>query len=110
MVGLATYRLSRELRGKNVLLAALSSTDGLSGLLNRRCWEEAAANEFSRCRRIGHPSALMMLDIDHFKTINDRDGHPAGDQVIREAAALLPDTPPPHHTPAPSAGDQLVLV
>jgi diguanylate cyclase len=109
-VGRATYRLSRELRSKNVLLAALSSTDGLSGLLNRRCWEEAAANEFARCRRIGHPSALMMLDIDHFKTINDRDGHPAGDRVIREVAALLRDTLRHHDIPGRYGGDEFGVV
>jgi diguanylate cyclase len=109
-VGLTTYRLSRELRSKNVLLAALSSTDGLSGLLNRRSWEEAVANEFGRCRRIGHSSALMMLDIDHFKAINDRDGHPAGDQVIREVAALLRDTLRHHDIAGRYGGDEFGVV
>ena len=109
-VGLTTYRLSRELRGKNVLLAALSSTDGLSGLLNRRSWEEAVANEFARCRRIGHPSALLMIDIDHFKAVNDRYGHPAGDQVIREVAALLRDTLRHHDIPGRYGGEEFGVV
>jgi len=88
-IGLATYRLARRVRRQNKTLAALSSTDGLSGLLNRSHWEAVVASEFQRCRRIGHPSTLMMIDIDHFKSINDRYGHPVGDEVIRAIAGIL---------------------
>jgi len=91
-VGLATYRLSRSVRDQNRSLAERSRIDGLSGLLNRGHWEELVANEFQRFCRTGHPVSLLMLDIDHFKQINDRHGHPAGDQVIRNVAALVRET------------------
>jgi len=89
VIGLTTYRLARRVRSQNQTLAALSSIDGLSGLLNHSHWEGVVAAEFQRCRRIGHPSSVMMIDIDHFKAINDRHGHPVGDEVIRKVAELL---------------------
>jgi diguanylate cyclase len=92
IVGLATYRLSRSIREQNRSLAERSRIDGLSGLLNRGHWEEVVANEFQRFCRTGHPVSLLMLDIDHFKEINDRHGHPAGDQVIRNVATLVRET------------------
>jgi diguanylate cyclase len=88
-VGVTTYRLSRRVREQNRMLAALSRTDGLSGLLNRIAWEQIAYVEMARCRRSGQPASLLMLDIDHFKSINDQHGHPAGDEVIRSVAAIL---------------------
>jgi len=89
VVGLTTYRLARRLREQNQLLSEESRTDGLSGLLNRRHWEDAVSAEFQRGRRYGRPLALLMLDIDHFKSINDGHGHPAGDEVIRSVAVIL---------------------
>jgi diguanylate cyclase len=89
VVGWTTYRLARRLREQNQILAEMSRTDGLSGLLNRRYWEEAVAAEFERCARTGACASLLMLDIDHFKSINDQYGHPAGDEVIRKVAGIL---------------------
>src|SRR5215471_3334319 len=80
-IGLTAYRLARRVRGQNQTLAALSSIDGLSGLLNRTNWEAVVAAEFQRCRRIGHPSSVVMIDIDHFKAINDQHGHLFGDAL-----------------------------
>lgn len=91
-VGAVSYRLARRVRQQNRLLSEMSRTDSLSGLLNRRSWEDAVSAEFQRCRRGGRPATLLMLDIDHFKSINDRHGHPAGDAVIRSVAAVLRDT------------------
>jgi len=91
-VGMATYRLSRSIRDQNRTLAERSRIDGLSGVLNRGHWEEVVSNEFQRFCRTGHPVSLLMIDIDHFKQINDRHGHPVGDQVIRNVAALLRET------------------
>ncbi len=88
-VGVVTYNLSRRVREQNRQLAKLSRTDGLSTLLNRTAWEETAATEFRRHRRSGRPVSLLMLDIDHFKRINDTFGHLVGDQVIRGIGALL---------------------
>ena len=91
-VGYTAYRLARRVRQQNDLLSTLSSIDGLTHLLNRTHWEQAVATEFQRCRRIGHPSAVMMLDIDHFKEVNDVHGHQAGDAALTAVAAILQDT------------------
>ncbi len=91
-VGIATYRLSRRMSEKNRMLAALSRTDGLSGLLNRISWEQIVYVEMARCRRSGRAASLLMLDIDEFKNINDQYGHPAGDEVIRSVAEIVSRT------------------
>jgi diguanylate cyclase len=89
VVGLTTYRLARRLREQSQLLSEVSRTDGLSGLLNRRYWEDAVAAEFGRCLSTGRRASLLMLDIDHFKSLNDQHGQPVGDEVIRNVAAIL---------------------
>jgi diguanylate cyclase len=88
-VGVVTYRLSRRVREQNRQLGTISRTDGLTGLLNRTYWERSVSAELKRHRRHDSPAALMMLDIDHFKSINDRYGHLTGDEVIQNVAALL---------------------
>jgi len=91
MVALTAHRLGRRVRAQNRLLSDLSRIDGLTQLLNRQAWEEAAMVEVSRSRRSGAPATLLMLDVDHFKAVNDRYGHPAGDAVLRSVARLLRD-------------------
>jgi diguanylate cyclase len=91
IVGFVTYRLSRRVREQNQRLAELGRTDGLSGVPNRAYWEEAVEREFQRHARHGGPACLLMLDIDHFKAINDRYGHTVGDDVIRGVAEVLRD-------------------
>jgi diguanylate cyclase (GGDEF)-like protein len=71
-------QLSREAR-----------TDSLTGLRNRRALEEAAAAELKRAARVASPLAVIIGDVDHFKRINDRHGHDAGDRVIKAVAAHL---------------------
>jgi two-component system cell cycle response regulator len=66
-----------------------ASSDDLTGLSNRRVFEEAIRAELHRCRRRGREMGLLMIDLDHFKTINDRHDHAVGDQVLRETAARL---------------------
>ncbi len=69
-------------------MARMAHTDFLTGLANRRAFVEAAKLELARARRYAAPVSVMMLDIDHFKAINDRFGHEVGDAVLRELAAL----------------------
>lgn len=67
----------------------LSITDPLTGLLNRRYIEERLAEETNRSQRSGEPLTLLMLDVDEFKTYNDRFGHPAGDEALRIVGRIL---------------------
>lgn len=85
---LKVKRLQDELRLKNATLERLSTVDSLTGLRTRRYLNEVLAVEFLRARRYGTPLTVLMTDLDHFKQVNDRYGHPAGDAVLREVAAL----------------------
>jgi diguanylate cyclase (GGDEF)-like protein len=93
---LRTKSLRDELSRKNDELQemlrkveTLSITDPLTGLFNRRRFEEALASEFKKNDRYGSPLSCMMMDIDHFKRVNDTYGHPVGDAVIRDIASLI---------------------
>ena len=81
-----------EIERKNVELERLANHDFLTGCLNRRAFNERATAMFERARTERRPMALLMLDIDHFKSINDRFGHPVGDRVIRGLGTLLLST------------------
>ncbi|WP_290890927.1 diguanylate cyclase [Arenimonas sp.] len=78
-----------ELSEANAQLEVLAMTDGLTGLANRRHFGDQLAREVTRCGEKGKPLALVTMDIDHFKAINDTHGHPAGDAVLRRVALLL---------------------
>lgn len=88
-IGGMTFRLAARLSQQKKAIEDLSHHDGLSGLLNRVYWEQLVRDEFNRCQRLHAPAALIMIDIDHFKLVNDRDGHAAGDTAIRRFAELL---------------------
>jgi diguanylate cyclase (GGDEF)-like protein len=70
-------------------LAREASTDGLTGLANRRSFDERLTAELARARRYGRGLSLVLLDLDHFKRINDTYGHQAGDEVLIRFASLL---------------------
>jgi two-component system cell cycle response regulator len=67
----------------------LAATDALTGLMNRRAFASMMDSELSRCERHGYPLSVLLLDIDHFKQINDRRGHAAGDRVLAAMGDLL---------------------
>lgn len=77
-----------QIQAANAELQRLSRTDGLTGLLNRKTWEQELNDEFKRYQRYGEAATLIMFDIDHFKRVNDGYGHPAGDEVIRQTASI----------------------
>lgn len=76
-------------RGKEIELQRLAHRDSMTGLHNRHALFEQAPREQARCERYGTPLSLVMFDIDHFKSVNDRFGHAAGDEVICETAARV---------------------
>lgn len=77
-----------ELERANEQLKAISLTDGLTRIANRRRFDEKLEDEWKRAQRHGHPVSLLMLDIDHFKRVNDELGHLVGDDCLTEVAAL----------------------
>jgi diguanylate cyclase (GGDEF)-like protein/PAS domain S-box-containing protein len=82
-------KLNAQLREQSELLRAQVFIDGLTGIANRRRFDEALLTEWRSCRRNGRPLALLMIDIDHFKLYNDHYGHQAGDACLQSVAALL---------------------
>lgn len=89
MAAAITFSFSQRLARQKQQWRALSHTDGLTGLPNRRYWEEAVIAQFEQYKRNGRCAALVMADIDHFKAVNDHFGHACGDEVIREVAACI---------------------
>ena len=85
-------RLNDELRQSNAVLSALSMTDDLTGIANRRRFFARLNDDWYRCRRQGMPLSLLLIDVDHFKAFNDHYGHPAGDACLRAVAATLETT------------------
>jgi diguanylate cyclase (GGDEF)-like protein len=92
------------------LLEQESITDHLTGLHNRRYLERRLDEEFQRARRYAQPLAVLMIDIDRFKLINDVHGHPAGDTVLQQVGALCLGTARSTDIVARYGGDELVVV
>ena len=86
---LLSYGNVSELAKEADMLERLACLDGMTGLNNRRHFIALAEMEWSRFKRYGRPLALLMIDIDFFKSINDRYGHDAGDEVIKTVADVL---------------------
>jgi diguanylate cyclase (GGDEF)-like protein len=82
-------RLLSQLEIQAEMLEQLAREDGLTGLNNRRWLDVQLNQEFERARRFQHPFSIAMLDVDHFKSINDRFSHQVGDEVLRQIAKIL---------------------
>jgi len=91
-------------------LVELSSRDPLTGLANRRSFELALAREIDRVARSGEPALLLVLDIDHFKRVNDTWGHGAGDLVIKAVAGVLQECVRPMDLVARIGGEEFAIV
>jgi len=89
MALLELRRKQRELQEAQGELQRLANTDTLTGLMNLRAWQEANALERERLARWGEGHAVIALDLDHFKKVNDTHGHAAGDAVLRAVGGLL---------------------
>jgi two-component system, cell cycle response regulator len=102
--------LQDELREKNAQLEALSVTDVLTGLANRRRLMTRLEEEVQRARRYKTPLAVVMIDIDHFKQVNDTYGHAMGDEVLRNIGAMLKANVRATDLAARYGGEELTLV
>lgn len=83
---MAAQSLVARTRRANESLAELARTDPLTGLVNRRGFEEIVGRELLRTRRTGEPLVIAFVDLDHFKRFNDTHGHAAGDRLLSRAA------------------------
>jgi diguanylate cyclase (GGDEF)-like protein len=88
-VALANARLHAESVRSAIEVQAHTTTDPLTGLANHRAFQERLAHEVTRARRHGRSLSLALIDIDHFRRINEQHGHEAGDRVLAQIAALL---------------------
>jgi len=87
---------SRQLAAANVRLSALSYLDGLTGVANRRRFDEALDEACANANASGAPIALVLIDLDHFKQLNDAQGHQDGDEALRAVAAVLAERTESH--------------
>ena len=103
-------RYHRELEEANDQLRKLAVTDELTGLRNRRSFEERLVMEFSMARRRKRELSVLLIDVDNFKTINDRWGHAAGDEVLRRLGMILRTTVRLPDLPARYGGEEFVVL
>jgi diguanylate cyclase (GGDEF)-like protein len=88
IAGFSINELVRQRERLQVRLGLMARTDALTGLPNRRAWDEALDRELARANRSGSAVCVALLDLDHFKQFNDLNGHPAGDPHLKEAGSL----------------------
>jgi diguanylate cyclase len=91
LVSVTIVRLVRAVRRQATELERLASTDALTGLPNRRLWDDSLPRELARAIRVGTPVAIALLDLDDFKRLNDEHGHHRGDRVLKETAGRWRD-------------------
>lgn len=103
-------RLEQMVKERTEEIEMLSNTDGLTGLWNRRHLEETLKQEFMRASRYGHNLTVMILDLDHFKHVNDTYGHLGGDEVLREAAARVKSSLRHTDFVARYGGEEIVVI
>ena len=107
---LSLQRENLDLTVRNRTLSEVSSRDTLTGLYNRWYVIEKIDSELNRALRHGSPMSLLMLDIDHFKRINDTWGHPAGDEVLRSVGKLLRESCRVYDVPGRYGGEEFCIV
>jgi diguanylate cyclase (GGDEF)-like protein len=108
MLGLQRENL--DLVVKNRMLSEVSTRDSLTGLYNRWFVMEKIDSEINRALRHGSPMSLLMLDLDHFKRINDTYGHPAGDQVLQAIGQMLRESCRVYDVPGRYGGEEFCIV
>jgi diguanylate cyclase (GGDEF)-like protein len=102
-------KLNETIQEQAKLLKELSTRDALTGLYNRRHFDEQAAQTFAQSTRYGHPLSFMIGDIDFFKRINDNFSHATGDEVLRQVAQILQTNTRQSDIPARYGGEEFVI-
>jgi diguanylate cyclase (GGDEF)-like protein len=108
--GVALGRLLDTSQQSRETYRKLSNTDELTGIANRRAFDDAFAREVARSRRSGVPVGCLVLDIDRFKVFNDAYGHEAGDEVLRAVGRVLVRTARAADVPARIGGDEFAVL
>ncbi len=88
-IGLVCYQVAVQLSRSKKALEKLSTTDSLTGLMNHGAWKDRLALEFDKCQTLNRQHSVALIDIDHFKTINDTYGHITGDNVLKQLSNAL---------------------
>ena len=99
-----------ELESAKTRLRRLADTDDLTSLYNKRFFLDAFRNEVDRSRRYRNPLSLLMVDVDHFKEVNDLEGHPTGDAVLQQLATTLVNTVRGIDTVARYGGEEFAVI
>jgi diguanylate cyclase (GGDEF)-like protein len=115
MARLLTTILENELKAQEEFrraerASAEAMTDRLTGLYNRRGWEELVATEDHRCQRYGHPASVLSIDLDGLKTVNDEEGHVQGDALLCRAAGALMSVKRESDVAARLGGDEFAIL
>ena len=101
---------TRELVEMNTVLKQLSTTDEMTGLRNYRYFKEALAAVHHQSQNFNEKYGVIFIDVDHFKKYNDRNGHPAGDAVLRKVAEILKSSARVQDLPARYGGEEFVVL
>ncbi|WP_062379959.1 diguanylate cyclase [Pseudomonas abietaniphila] len=88
-IGLVCYRVALQLSRSKKALEKLSTTDSLTGLMNHGAWKDLLTVEFNNCQTLNRQNSVALIDIDHFKNINDTYGHIIGDNVLKQLSSVL---------------------
>lgn len=112
LLGQSVARIALSAQTAKLLaeIERLATSDPLTGLANRRLFDDTLERELARCRRSGAQLALAMLDVDHFKLVNDRYGHQIGDEVLRQLAMGLPAAARRESLVARYGGEEFVVL
>jgi diguanylate cyclase (GGDEF)-like protein len=103
-------QMNEQLTGLLSGAEKLARTDSLTGLANRRAFLERLGDELARVRRTGGPICIAYLDVDNFKTLNDKKGHLEGDEFLRRIAQAIKDTVRASDVPARLGGDEFAVL
>jgi diguanylate cyclase (GGDEF)-like protein len=103
-------RLAEELKNANEQLSQMAMTDALTGMPNRRAFEEALSRDLARAERHGGAVTLILVDADHFKKVNDTFGHQGGDSVLKALADVLKESTRTSDIAARVGGEEFALI